>query len=153
MKQVTIATHWHRGRLLLGAESPCLSWTRSPASTAYCGNGARVYLPHLPGRSPARSVEGSAPREPKHASQTSFWRAPRRCRQDDVMEVMYPRCAGLDLAKDSLVACVRIHGRPVQQECRTFGMTTREPLALSAWLAEHGVTHVAMEATGSYWKA
>src|SRR5688500_18004741 len=69
------------------------------------------------------------------------------------MEVMYPRCAGLDLAKDSLVACVRIHGRPVQQECRTFGMTTRELLALSAWLAEHGVTHVAMEATGSYWKA
>jgi len=69
------------------------------------------------------------------------------------MEVMYPRGAGLDLAKDSLVACVRIHGRPVQQECRTFGMTTRELVALSAWLAEHGVTHVAMEATGSYWKA
>jgi transposase len=69
------------------------------------------------------------------------------------MEVMYPRCAGLDLAKDSLVACVRIHGRPVQQESRTFGMTTRELLALSTWLAEHGVTHVAMEATGSYWKA
>ena len=60
------------------------------------------------------------------------------------MEVMYPRCAGLDLAKDSLVACVRIHGRPVHQESRTFGMTTRELLALLAWLAEHGVTHVAM---------
>jgi transposase len=69
------------------------------------------------------------------------------------MEVLYPRCAGLDLAKDALVACVRIHGRPVQQECRTFGMTTRELLALAAWLTEHGVTHVAMEATGSYWKA
>jgi transposase len=69
------------------------------------------------------------------------------------MEVLYPRCAGLDLAKDALVACVRIHGRPVQQECRTFGMTTRELLALAAWLIEHGVTHVAMEATGSYWKA
>jgi transposase len=69
------------------------------------------------------------------------------------MEVLYPRCAGLDLAKDSLVACVRIHGRPVQQECRTFGMTTRELVALAAWLEEHGVTHVAMEATGTYWKA
>ncbi|MBI3262931.1 MAG: IS110 family transposase [Acidobacteria bacterium] len=69
------------------------------------------------------------------------------------MEVLYPRCAGLDLGKDALVACVRIHGRPVRQECRTFGMTTRELLALAAWLTEHGVTHVAMEATGTYWKA
>jgi len=69
------------------------------------------------------------------------------------MEVLYPRCAGLDLGKDTLVACVRIHGREVQQECRTFGMTTRELLALSDWLSTHAVTHVAMEATGTYWKA
>jgi transposase len=69
------------------------------------------------------------------------------------MEVMYPRCAGLDLGKDALVACVRIHGRPVQQEVRTFATTTRELLALAAWLTDHGVTHVAMEATGTYWKA
>jgi transposase len=69
------------------------------------------------------------------------------------MEVLYPRCAGLDLGKDALVACVRIHGRPVQQEVRTFGTTTRELLALAAWLTDHGVTHVAMEATGTYWKS
>ena len=69
------------------------------------------------------------------------------------MEVMYPRCAGLDLGKDALVACVRIHGQPVQQEVRTFGTTTRELLALAAWLTDHAVTHVAMEATGTYWKA
>jgi transposase len=69
------------------------------------------------------------------------------------MEVLYLRCAGLDLGKDALVACVRIHGRPVQSTVRTFGMTTRELLALSTWLTEYGVTHVAMEATGSYWKA
>jgi transposase len=69
------------------------------------------------------------------------------------MEVLYPRCAGLDLGKDALVACVRIHGQPVHQEWRTFGMTTRELLALATWLAEQGVTHIAMEATGSYWKA
>jgi transposase len=69
------------------------------------------------------------------------------------MEVLYPRCAGLDLGKDVLVACVRIHGRPVQQEVRTFGTTTRELLALAAWLTNQGVTHIAMEATGSYWKA
>jgi transposase len=69
------------------------------------------------------------------------------------MEVLYPRCAGLDLGKDTLVACVRIHGRPVQQEVRTFGTTTRELLALAAWLTEQGVTHAAMEATGTYWKS
>jgi transposase len=69
------------------------------------------------------------------------------------MEVLYPRCAGLDLGKDALVACVRIHGRPVQQEVRTFETTTRALVALAEWLREQGVTHVAMEATGSYWKS
>jgi len=69
------------------------------------------------------------------------------------MQVLYPRCAGLDLGKDALVACVRIHGRPVQQHVRMCGTTTRELLALAAWLTEHGVTHAAMEATGAYWKA
>lgn len=69
------------------------------------------------------------------------------------MEVLYPRCAGLDLGKDALVACVRLHGREVQHECRTFGMTTRDLLALADWLTAGGVTHVAMEATGTYWKA
>jgi len=69
------------------------------------------------------------------------------------MEVLYPRCAGLDLGKEILVATVRIHGRPVQREVRRFGTTTRELLALAQWLTEHGVTHVVMEATGSYWKS
>jgi transposase len=69
------------------------------------------------------------------------------------MEVLYPRCAGLDLGKDSLVACVRIHGGPVQHTVRTFGTTTRELLALSEWLTAQRVTHVAMEATGTYWRA
>jgi transposase len=68
------------------------------------------------------------------------------------MEVLYPRCAGLDLGKDALVATVRIHGRPVEHEVRTFGTTTRELLELAAWLADREVTHVAMEATGTYWK-
>lgn len=69
------------------------------------------------------------------------------------MEVVYPRCVGLDLGKDSLVACVRIHERPVPHVVRTFGTTTRELLALADWLITHGVTHGAMEATGTYWRA
>lgn len=69
------------------------------------------------------------------------------------MEVLYTRCAGLDVHKDSVVACVRIAraGR-VDQELAKFGTTTSELLRLGDWLTSHEVTHVAMEATGVYWK-
>ena len=69
------------------------------------------------------------------------------------MEVLYPRCAGLDVHKDTVVASARLAaGRDVTVEVRTFATTTAGLLALSAWLAERGCTHVAMEATGVYWK-
>ena len=68
------------------------------------------------------------------------------------MEVLYPRCAGLDVHKDTVVACIRCVSEPVHREVRTFGTTTAELIELAEWLASHGVTHVAMEATGIYWK-
>lgn len=69
------------------------------------------------------------------------------------MEVLHTRCAGLDVHKDTVVACVRLaSGNQVSQDVRTFGTTTKELLALSDWLSEHDCTHVAMEATGVYWK-
>jgi len=69
------------------------------------------------------------------------------------MEVLHPRCAGLDVHKDSVVACVRLaEGRRVVRHVETFATTTSDLERLSAWLAGHGVTHVAMEATGVYWK-
>jgi transposase len=68
------------------------------------------------------------------------------------MEVLYPRCAGLDVHKDTVVACVRCVSTPRHQEVRTFQTTTRELFALADWLSAHGCTHVAMEATGVYWK-
>jgi transposase len=68
------------------------------------------------------------------------------------MEVLYPRCAGLDIHKDTVVACVRCVSRPQQREVRTFGTTTRELNGLAEWLASNSCTHVAMEATGIYWK-
>jgi transposase len=68
------------------------------------------------------------------------------------MEVLYPRCAGLDVHKDSVVACVRCVSPPVHQEVRSFQTTTTGLLALADWLTSHGCTHVAMEATGVYWK-
>jgi hypothetical protein len=69
------------------------------------------------------------------------------------MEVVHPRCAGLDVHKDLIVACVRLGGPGgVQQEVRKFGATSEELLSLSEWLSECRCTHVAMEATGVYWK-
>ena len=69
------------------------------------------------------------------------------------MEVLHPRCAGLDVHKKTVVACRLVGtGRHLQQETRTFGTMTRDLLALSDWLTEAGVTHVAMESTGVYWK-
>ena len=69
------------------------------------------------------------------------------------MDVLYPRCAGLDVHKDTVVAGVRVvTDGPAKTQVRTFDTTTPGLLALSAWLAECGCTHVAMEATGVYWK-
>jgi transposase len=69
------------------------------------------------------------------------------------MEVLYPRCAGLDVHKDMIVACVRIvQAGKVDQQVRSFATITKELLELGEWLSEHGCTHVVMEATGVYWK-
>jgi transposase len=70
------------------------------------------------------------------------------------MDVLYERCAGLDVHKDTVVACARISGPggESKREVRTFATTTRGLLELSDWMTEHGCTHVAMEATGVYWK-
>jgi transposase len=70
-----------------------------------------------------------------------------------IMDVIYPRCAGLDVHKETVVACVRIAGdAPLLQEVRTFETTTSGLLKLCDWLQSFGVEHVAMEATGVYWK-
>jgi len=70
------------------------------------------------------------------------------------MEVLYPHCAGLDVPKKTVVACVthtdgRGRGRNV---LRTFSTETPTLLELVDWLTQEGITHIAMEATGSYWK-
>jgi transposase len=69
------------------------------------------------------------------------------------MQVLHPRCAGLDVHKDSVAAAVRLaEAGGVRTEVRSFDTTTPGLLALADWLAECGCTHVAMEATGVYWK-
>ncbi len=69
------------------------------------------------------------------------------------MEVLHELCAGLDVHKKTVVACVRLacEGK-VTTEVRTFTTSTKGLLTLSDWLSENGCTHVAMEATGVYWK-
>ena len=69
------------------------------------------------------------------------------------MEVLYPRCAGLDVHAGSVTACVRIAvDATVTYEHRMVSANTRGLLDLGHWLTAHGCTHVAMEATGVYWK-
>jgi transposase len=70
------------------------------------------------------------------------------------MDIIYQRVAGLDLHQKSVVAAIRCINSEGKQETelRTFGTMTRNLLELSDWLAAHGVTHVAMEATGVLWK-
>jgi transposase len=69
------------------------------------------------------------------------------------MEVLYPHCAGLDVHKDTVVACVRhMAGATVRREVRTFTTLTKDLLALADWLSAEGCSLVVMEATGIYWK-
>ena len=69
------------------------------------------------------------------------------------MEVMHERVAGLDVHKAMIVACVRIMSAgKIHRECRTFETSMTSLEALLEWLMASGCTHVAMEATGVYWK-
>src|SRR5213080_276149 len=70
------------------------------------------------------------------------------------MEQVFERVCGLDVHKATIAACVRVPGVKGKrlQSVQTFGTTTADLLALRDWLDAHGVTHVAMESTGVYWK-
>ena len=70
------------------------------------------------------------------------------------MERQIERGCGLDVHRDTVAACVRVPGARGgrEQHVRTFGTTAADLLRLHDWLGAHGVTHVAMESTGVYWK-
>ena len=70
------------------------------------------------------------------------------------MDVMYPRCCGVDVHKREVVACVMTTDPDgtSRKTVRAFGTMTHDILALADWLAAHEVSHVAMESTGVYWK-
>jgi transposase len=69
------------------------------------------------------------------------------------MEVLHPRCAGLDVHRETVVACVRIvSGGEVSRAVRTFETTTAGLIELAKWLEASGCRQAAVEATGVYWK-
>jgi transposase len=70
------------------------------------------------------------------------------------MDLFVERCAGIDIGKVDLKACVRTPGPRGgrRSETRTFATTTAGVLALRAWLTERQVSLVGMESTGVYWK-
>src|SRR3954451_15517543 len=125
----------HRGRL-----SPWCARARFPV-----GPGTLRAPPLVP--RPARRPGARLPDFPDGGP------TPAARREEGAMEVLYPRCAGLDVHKATLVAAVRLAttGR-VAREVRTFVTSTAGLLELAEWLAENGCTHVAVEATGIYWR-
>jgi transposase len=70
------------------------------------------------------------------------------------MQVVHARCCGLDVHKKAVTACVLLTAPDgtVRKHVRTFTTMTCELLALDDWLGALGVTHVAMESTGVYWR-
>jgi transposase len=75
-------------------------------------------------------------------------------REEVAMDVLHERCAGLDVHQETVVCCVLISepGGRCRKEFRTFGTMTADLEALRDWLRERGVSHVAMESTGVFWK-
>ncbi len=71
------------------------------------------------------------------------------------MDIMYERCCGLDVHKQTVVACVLLpgSGRQPAKEIRTFGTMTADHLELGDWPAATGMTPVAPESAGLYWHA
>jgi len=106
-----------------------------------------------PGHRSETRIVASPRRE--HAGQIVFpFDVPGAGRKEAIMENIFPRCAGLDVHKESVEACVR-RMEPAagpQQQTRHWGTMTRDLLAMADWMAAQGVTHVAMESTGVYWK-
>ena len=70
-------------------------------------------------------------------------------REEGTVEVVYPRCCGLDIHQKTVTACLLTVGPrgERQKELRTFETMTDDLLALADWLVTAGCTHVAMEST------
>lgn len=96
---------------------------------------------------------GVETRESEYFDADCFWHAETLRKNTFAMKVEHKCCAGLDVHKRVVVACV-LKGEPGQEpvsETKSFGTTTSEVMEMLEWLKGHGVTHAAMEATGNFW--
>jgi len=77
-----------------------------------------------------------------------------RAEEEFTLQILYAQCCGLDVHKKSTTGCCLWFDAEGQrhQEIRKFGTHTAELRALAAWLRQHNVKHIVMEATGSYWR-
>src|SRR5262249_49802755 len=118
------------------------TWCREPACQSDLDSAAYPRL--LPRR----------PRE--HAEQIALPFAVFRgsVTRRTLMDILYACCAGLDVHKETVVATIRcrLDNGKVRQLTRTYGTMTEQLLELGDWLQAEGVTHLAMESTGVYWK-
>ena len=125
---------------------------RTEIGWVWCGEPAEEVDPDI-----ATNPRSSPPPVGEHAGQTVASFDVLRCRAApgaEALETIYTRCAGLDVHKKTVMACVRRidpAGR-AYESVRTCATMTADLLALSDWLAEQGVTHVAMGSTGVFWK-
>jgi transposase len=71
-------------------------------------------------------------------------------RGQGIMDIIVDRGCGLDVHKETVVACIM--GSGIKKEIRTYSTMTNDLLRLKGWLSDQGITHVAMESTGVYWK-
>lgn len=70
-----------------------------------------------------------------------------------IMDVLYHRCAGLDVHTETIVVCALLGEEDhIQKEIETFPTFTKDLFRLLKWLEDRGITHIAMESTGVYWK-
>jgi transposase len=71
-------------------------------------------------------------------------------KEETTMEIIIEKGCGLDVHKGTVVACIM--GTGIKKEIRTYTTVTNDLLRLKEWIQEAGITHVAMESTGIYWK-
>src|SRR5712691_13424801 len=125
----------------------CSAWCPEPATELDLDTCRHHEL--LPASSGKSSTQGSLSCSGYPASPTRVWRC--------LMDVVFTRCAGLDVHQKSITACRMVPDPTGQEvegiaELRTFGTMTRDLLTLADWLTEANMTHVAMESPGEYWQ-
>jgi hypothetical protein len=97
--------------------------------------------------------ELSPPVTGEHARENHIFGVLHRQKRRTEMDVIFPRCCGLDVHKKSITACVLIaeNGRRTKH-LKRFGTMTADLRMLGEWLTSYGTTDIAMESTGVYWK-